>query len=238
LDGDVTRVEELPSMTSGQPETERIEDRDASGLEVRYVARHYGEPVFRRSGRDHEIGAVIAERGAQRRPNAALLAGRMARLLAVERQHPIQPGRKRARKIRVCRAMPRSISPMLMTLRKRSVVRCRSNHATTIGLRSRLRSSDTVTVSIRNIRDQDRASAHQGAGIRHRPAAWRGITSAKERCARAFEAPQAFVLHHIHHDYGRLAVLGDRLRPAPRGLNHLAEPVLCILHRPTALGHP
>ena len=54
---------------------------------------------------------------------------------------------------------------------------------------------------------------------------------------RAFEVPQALVLHDVHHDHGGLAVLGDRLRHAPRGFDDLTKAVLRILHRPTALGH-
>jgi hypothetical protein len=128
-------------MTSGQADDRTDRGRDPSGLEVRYVARHYGEPVFQRGGRDHEIGAVIAERGTQRAPTPRCWQVEWHDPLAV---YPIQPGRKRARKIRVRRALSRNAalySPMLMTLRKRSVMRCRSNHATTIGSRSRLRSS-------------------------------------------------------------------------------------------------
>jgi hypothetical protein len=124
-----------------------------------------------------------------------------------------------------------------MTLRNNSVVRCRSNHATTIGSRSRLLNSDSVTVSIRNIRAQDRASAPAAREfaviLRHGEQ-----QIGKGRRPRAFEAPQAFVLYHVHHDDGGLAVLGDSLRRAPRCLDDLAEPILCILHRPTALDHP
>src|SRR5260221_4328708 len=41
--------------------SKRIEDGDPGGLEIRHVARDDGEPVFERRGRDHEIGAVVAE---------------------------------------------------------------------------------------------------------------------------------------------------------------------------------
>jgi len=51
-----------------RPATKRIEDGDPGRLKIRYVARYYGEPVFERSGRDHEIGAVIAASGAQGAP--------------------------------------------------------------------------------------------------------------------------------------------------------------------------
>jgi hypothetical protein len=51
-----------------RPTTKRIEDGDPGTLEIRYVARYYGEPVFERRGRDHEIGAVIADCGTQDAP--------------------------------------------------------------------------------------------------------------------------------------------------------------------------
>jgi hypothetical protein len=47
---------------------ERIDDGDAGRLEIRYIARYDGEPVFECRRRDHEIGAVIAESGAQGAP--------------------------------------------------------------------------------------------------------------------------------------------------------------------------
>jgi len=45
----------------------RLTDRygDPSGAKSDSVARYEGESVFQRSGRTHEIGAVIAESGAQ-----------------------------------------------------------------------------------------------------------------------------------------------------------------------------
>ena len=94
-----------------RPSTERIEDGDTGGLEIRYVARYYRETVFQRRGRDHEIGAVIAERGAQGAPTSRRSQVEWHNPLAVEGQYPVQPGRKRvskawisARAVAQCRA--------------------------------------------------------------------------------------------------------------------------------------
>src|SRR5258708_24530237 len=88
-----------------RPPTERIEDGDAGGFEIRYVTRYYGEPVFQRRGRDHEIGAVIAERCAQGTPAPRRWQIERHDPLAVEDQYPIQPGRKRVGKAWISRAL-------------------------------------------------------------------------------------------------------------------------------------
>ncbi|MFN9944796.1 MAG: hypothetical protein ACK56I_35540 [bacterium] len=67
------------------------------------------------------------------------------------------------------RAMPRSISPMLTTLRKQSSGRCLLTHATTPGSRCRSRSSESTIVSIRNT-ETPWVSAATVRSI-HRPAA-------------------------------------------------------------------
>jgi hypothetical protein len=51
----------------------------------------------------------------------------------------------------------------------------------------------------------------------------------KGRRLRPFQALQALVLHHIHHDDSRFTVLGDGLRCAPRRLDDFAEAVLGVL---------
>jgi hypothetical protein len=48
---------------------------------------------------------------------------------------------------------------------------------------------------------------------------------------------QTFVFIRGDDHHGRLAVLGHRLRLAPRSLDDLAEPVLCVLDRPTGASH-
>src|SRR5258708_8426128 len=88
-----------------RPPSERIEDGDAGGFEIRYVTRYYGEPVFQRRGRDHEIGAVIAESCAQGTPAPRRWQIERHDPLAVEDQYPVQPGRKRAGKAWISRAL-------------------------------------------------------------------------------------------------------------------------------------
>ena len=50
----------VPELCQNPIYLKRLELLFERRLEIRYVARHYGEPVFQRWGRDHEIGAVIA----------------------------------------------------------------------------------------------------------------------------------------------------------------------------------
>jgi hypothetical protein len=87
------------------PTAERIEDGDPGGFEIRYVARHYCEPVLQHRGRDHEIGAVIAESGAQGAPTSRCSQVEWQDPLAVEGQNTVQPGRKRAGKAWIGRAL-------------------------------------------------------------------------------------------------------------------------------------
>jgi hypothetical protein len=83
-------------------------DRDPGRLEIRYVARHYGEPVFQRRGRDHEIGAVIAESGAHGTPTPRRPQVEWQDPLAVEGQYPVEPSRQRAGKAWISRALSRN----------------------------------------------------------------------------------------------------------------------------------
>jgi hypothetical protein len=100
------RWKQCPLRLVVWPATERTED--SGGLEVRYVARHYGEPVFQRRGRDHEVGAVIAESGAQGAPTPRRRQVEWHDPLAVEGEHPVQPGRKGAGKAWISRAPSRN----------------------------------------------------------------------------------------------------------------------------------
>jgi hypothetical protein len=73
------------------PTTERIEDGDSSGLEIRYVARYHGEPVLQRRCRDHEIGTIIAESSAQRTPTPHRWQVEWHHPFAVEDQYSVEP---------------------------------------------------------------------------------------------------------------------------------------------------
>jgi hypothetical protein len=95
-------------MASGWPTTERIEDGDPRALEIRYVARHDGEPALQRCGRDHEIGAVITESGAQGASTSCRSQVERHDAFGVEGQHPVQPGRKWVGKAWTGRALPRN----------------------------------------------------------------------------------------------------------------------------------
>jgi hypothetical protein len=90
------------------PTTERIEDGDPGGLEIRHVARHHREPVFQCRCRDHEVGAVIAESGAQGAPTPRRSEVKWYDPLAVKAQYPVQPDRKRASKAWIGRALSRN----------------------------------------------------------------------------------------------------------------------------------
>src|SRR6266481_4286354 len=82
-----------------------IEDGNPGGFEIRYVARHDGEPMFQRRGRDHEIGTVIAESGAEGAPTPRRSQVEWHDPLAVESQYPVQPSRKRPGKARISRTL-------------------------------------------------------------------------------------------------------------------------------------
>jgi hypothetical protein len=97
-----------PLSPTVRPTSERIEDGDPRGLEVRYVARHYGEPVFQRRGRDHEIGAVVAESGAQGTSTTRRRQIEWHNPIAVEGQHPVEPFRKRTGEVWISRALSRN----------------------------------------------------------------------------------------------------------------------------------
>jgi hypothetical protein len=60
---------------------------------------------------------------------------------------------------------------------------------------------------------------------------------AKIRSFQNSEMLQAFVLFGGYHDHRGFPVFGHSLRLATRSLNDLAEPILGILDRPTALNH-
>lgn len=88
-----------------RPPAEWIEDRHPARLEIRDVARHHGEPVLQRRGRDHEIGALIAESGAQGAPPPCRLQIKRQDPLAIEGQQPVQPVRELAGKAWIRRAL-------------------------------------------------------------------------------------------------------------------------------------
>jgi len=130
--------------------------------------RLYFQAVFQGRSSDHETGSRIAEGGAQDAPASRRLKVECQHPLTIERQNAVQPSRKRLSKTRIRRALLGDSAlylPNADHAEESSVVRCRSNHATTAGSRSRLRRSDSMTVSIRNIRGQDRAAARHRAGI-------------------------------------------------------------------------
>jgi hypothetical protein len=54
---------------------------------------------------------------------------------------------------------------------------------------------------------------------------------------KSFEMLKAFVLFGGYHDYRGFPVFGHSLRLAARSLDDLAEPILRILDRPTAMHH-
>ena len=54
---------------------------------------------------------------------------------------------------------------------------------------------------------------------------------------KSFEMLKAFVFFGGYHDHCGFPVFGHSLRLAARSLNDLAEPILRILDRPTAMRH-
>src|ERR1700726_3709448 len=100
--------EHCPLRLPVRPATEGIEDGGTGWLEIRYVARYDGEPVFERRGRDHQIGAVVAETGAQGAPTPRGSQVEWHDPLAVEGQDAVQPVRKSARKAWISRAPSRN----------------------------------------------------------------------------------------------------------------------------------
>jgi len=141
----------------GVIEPERIINGDHSGSEIRYVARRYdGESCSSASGRDHEIGAVIAE-SALRGPTRAVpdrwhdsalckapVPGQTRSLRA-----SAKPGSRR----RACRCNAELYAPMLIEdAEKQSVVRCRSTPHGPHGIALPPAQLGQVTVSIKKIR--------------------------------------------------------------------------------------
>ena len=104
-----------------------------------------------------------------------------------------------------------------------------------LGSRSRLRNSDNVTVSIRCASKlPHRAAAPFKARefvaiLRHREQQFR-----KGRRLNSIKPLQTLVLRHVDNHDSWLAVLCDSLRHAPRSFNNLAEPIFCVLDRPIA----
>lgn len=64
--------------------------------------------MFERCGRDHEIGAIIAESGTQGAPTPRSSQVEWDDPLAVESEDPIQPVRKSNRKARIGSALSRN----------------------------------------------------------------------------------------------------------------------------------
>ena len=87
------------------PTTERIEDGDSGGLEIGYVARDHREAVLECGGGDHEIGTIIPESGAHHAPPPRRPQVEWHHPLAIERQHPVEPGSESVGKARIDRTL-------------------------------------------------------------------------------------------------------------------------------------